>query len=182
MSHRCQQDLSRSLDADLSAIPPSPVRVLARLGPGQRIVLLLALGLGSGLSPRAPGTVGTLAAVPCYVLLARLPTAAYLLTVVIAFALGVWLCGQANRWLGGHDHAAIVWDEWVGLWVTLIAVPSGGLWLVIGFVLFRLFDIAKPWPVNLADRRVAGGVGIMLDDLLAALYAWALLQLLVRVF
>lgn len=132
---------------------------------------LLSLGFGSGLSPRAPGTCGTLVAIPLYVLLAQLPLPWYLAALVIAFALGVWLCHYTSRALGVHDHPGIVWDELVGFWVTMIAVPVEWPWILAGFVLFRLFDIVKPWPVKMADQKLTGGFGIMLDDLLAGLYA-----------
>ena len=141
-------------------------------------VHFLAFGLGSGLAPKAPGTFGTLAAVPFYWLLAMLPLWAYGLAVVMAAIAGVWICGESSRRLGVHDHGGIVWDEFVGLWITLFAAPQGWLWLIVGFALFRLFDIWKPWPICMADRQVSGGFGIMLDDILAGLYALASLQLL----
>ena len=137
---------------------------------------LLAFGFGSGLSPKAPGTFGTLAAVPLYLLLAPLPLPLYLMIVAVTFALGVGICGITSDDLGVHDHSGIVWDEFVGLWVALIAAPPGWWWIVVGFLLFRLFDIWKPWPSGWADRRVSGGLGIMLDDLIAGLYALAVLQ------
>ncbi len=140
-------------------------------------VHLLAFGFGSGLAPKAPGTFGTLAAIPFYLLLAMLPLWAYGLLVVIAAIAGVWICGESSRRLGVHDHGGIVWDEFVGLWITLLAVPPGWLWLVLGFGLFRLFDIWKPWPIRIADRQVSGGFGIMLDDILAGVFALAVLQI-----
>ncbi len=92
------------------------------------------------------------------------------------FVLGVWVCGKAGRELGVHDHPAIVWDEVVGYLVTMTAVPVDWGWLLGGFLLFRLFDILKPWPVRWFDRRVPGGVGVMADDLVAGLMAWGVLQ------
>jgi phosphatidylglycerophosphatase A len=138
---------------------------------------LLSLGLGSGLAPVAPGTCGTLVAVPLYLLLAQLPLNYYLLAVVLAFIAGVYLCGYTSTALGVHDHSGIVWDEFVGFWITMIAVPSTWQWILAGFVLFRLFDIVKPWPVKVADAKMKGGFGIMFDDVLAALYALAILQI-----
>ncbi|MES9885036.1 MAG: phosphatidylglycerophosphatase A [Sedimenticola sp.] len=138
---------------------------------------LLAFGLGSGAAPKAPGTFGTLAAVPLYLLMQPLAPWIYLLLVALMFALGVWLCDRTSKDLGVHDHGGIVWDEWVGLLVTLWLAPSGIGWLVMGFLLFRFFDILKPWPIGWLDRQVAGGWGIMLDDLLAGLYSFVLLQL-----
>lgn len=138
----------------------------------------LAFGLGSGASPKAPGTVGTLAAIPFFLLMQPLALHWYLLVLVVTFLIGIYLCGKTSDDLGVHDHGGIVWDEFVGYWVTMFAAPAGWTWIIIGFVLFRLFDIAKPWPIGWADKRVHGGLGIMLDDLLAGLMALACLQLL----
>ena len=137
---------------------------------------LLSLGFGAGLAPKAPGTWGTLMAVPPYLLLAQLPLAWYLLTVLLAFVAGVFLCGYTSNALGVHDHSGIVWDEFVGFWITMIAVPASWPWILAGFVLFRLFDIIKPWPIRQADAKMKGGFGIMFDDVLAALYALAVLH------
>lgn len=140
-------------------------------------VHFLAFGFGSGLIRPAPGTWGTLAAVPLYLLLAPLPWWGYLAAVLLAMWLGVWLCGESARRLGVHDHPGIVWDEFVGLWITLLAAPAGWPWLVLGFVLFRFFDAVKPWPIRWFDRQVHGGLGIMLDDVVAGLFSLAGLQL-----
>ncbi len=141
-------------------------------------VHFLAFGFGSGLSPKAPGTAGTLAAIPLYLLLVQLPLLGYLLAVCLITLGGVWLCGESSRRLGVHDHGGIVWDEFAGFFVTMIAAPSGWMWIGLGFALFRLFDIWKPWPVRVADRHIHGGLGIMLDDLLAGVYAWLVLQVI----
>ncbi len=133
----------------------------------------LSLGFGSGLAPVAPGTFGTLAGVPVYLLMQDLPLPVYLGVTLLFALLGIWLCGYTARALGVHDHGGIVWDEIVGLLITLIAVPPGWHWLVAGFLLFRLFDILKPWPIRWLDRRVGGGFGIMIDDVLAGLFALA---------
>jgi phosphatidylglycerophosphatase A len=138
----------------------------------------LAFGLGSGLSPVAPGTAGSVAALVPAVALAALPLWAGLLIVALAFVLGCYLCGVTSRRLGMHDHGGIVWDEFVGLWLVLLLIPFQPIWWLAGFVLFRLFDILKPWPIRWLDRRVEGGFGIMVDDLLAAVYALAVLRLL----
>ncbi len=143
-------------------------------------VHLLAFGFGSGLAPVAPGTFGTLAAVPLYLLLARLPLSAYLVLLALIVVGGVWICGRTSRDLDVHDHRGIVWDEWAGFLVTMTAVPQGWPWVTAGFVLFRLFDVLKPWPIGWLDARVKGGWGIMLDDLLAGAAAWILLQLAAR--
>lgn len=140
---------------------------------------LLAFGFGSGLAPKAPGTVGTLAAVPFYLLMQPLSLSSYLVIVLIAFALGVWVCGESAKRLGEHDYGGIVWDEFVGFWITMMAAPTGWSWIVLGFVLFRLFDIIKPWPIKVADQQVQGGLGIMLDDVLAGIMAGFCLQLII---
>ncbi len=139
-------------------------------------VHFLSLGFGSGLFPRAPGTIGTLVAVPVYLLMIQLNPVPYLLITLFLLYMGIHLCQATAHRLGVHDHPAIVWDEIVGYLLTMVAVPIGWFWVVLGFVLFRLFDIWKPWPIGYLDRRVSGGVGIMLDDLLAALYASIVMQ------
>ena len=143
-------------------------------------VHLLAFGLGSGCAPVAPGTFGTLAAIPLYLLLSGLSWPLYAVVTALLFGVGIALCDRAATDLQVHDHPGIVWDEWVGLLVTMFLAPVGWLSLLLGFALFRLFDIAKPWPVSIADRRVGGGFGIMLDDLLAGIYAAIALQLIGR--
>lgn len=145
-------------------------------------VHFLAFGLGSGASPRAPGTVGTLAAVPLWYLMAQTPLTIYLLLVLVTFVIGIWLCGRTSRDLGVHDHGGIVWDEFVGYWITMIAVPVDWIWALAGFILFRLFDIWKPWPIGPVDRHVHGGLGIMLDDVLAGVMAAAVLHGLIWLF
>ena len=141
-------------------------------------VHLLAFGFGSGLSPKAPGTMGSLAAIPFFLLMQDLSSTYYLLILLAASLVGVYLCGKTADDLGVHDHPGIVWDEFVGYWLTMFMAPSGWLWVVIGFVLFRIFDILKPWPISWLDKRVAGGFGIMVDDLLAGVFALLCLQLL----
>jgi phosphatidylglycerophosphatase A len=139
---------------------------------------VLAFGFGAGLAPRAPGTFGTLVAIPLYLALAPLPMAVYLAITALLFGFGVWLCGRVARDLGVHDHGGIVWDEIVGLLITMAAGYAGFASLAAGFILFRLFDIWKPWPIGWLDRQVHGGFGIMLDDAVAGLYAALLLGLL----
>ncbi len=138
---------------------------------------LLALGFGAGLVPVAPGTFGTLAAVPLYLLMVQyLTVPGYLLATAVLALVGIPLCGRTARALGGGDPGAVVWDEMVGLLVALAALPPQWPWILAGFALFRLFDILKPWPVSWADRRLEGGLGIMMDDLVAGLLALGLLQ------
>ena len=134
-------------------------------------VQLLALGFGAGLSPYAPGTFGTLVAVGLDLLLRPLGLAGRAVVVVVLFAAGIWICGESARRLGVHDHPAIVWDEIVAYLALMLVAPAGWQWALAGFVLFRLFDIWKPWPIREVDHGLAGGTGIMLDDIIAATYA-----------
>jgi len=140
---------------------------------------LLAFGLGSGGVPKAPGTAGTLAAVPLYLLMLPLSSMMYGFVVLVMLLFGIWLCDRVSQDLGVHDHGGIVWDEWVGFLITMAWAPPGWIWIVVGFILFRLFDIWKPWPIGWLDRRVSGGFGIMIDDVLAGIYALVVMQLAV---
>ncbi|MGB5307239.1 MAG: phosphatidylglycerophosphatase A [Gammaproteobacteria bacterium] len=141
----------------------------------------LALGCGSGLVPHAPGTAGTLAAVPLFLLVQPLSPVWYLALLAVLFLAGIPLCAHTATRLGVHDHPAIVWDEIVGYLVTMAFAPAGWQWVAAGFVLFRFFDIVKPWPIRWCDKQVHGGLGIMLDDLLAGVFAAVVLQVLVVV-
>ncbi|UYM14133.1 phosphatidylglycerophosphatase A family protein [Endozoicomonas euniceicola] len=145
-------------------------------------VHFLAFGLGSGLAPKAPGTFGTLAAVPFYLLLQYLPVWNYLLVLVVSMVLGIWICDRTSKDLGVHDHPGIVWDEFVGYWITMMAAPAGWLWVITGFVLFRFFDIIKPWPIRVLDKKVKGGFGIMIDDVIAGLFALGCMRVLAAVW
>ncbi len=145
---------------------------------------LLALGFGSGLAPKAPGTFGTLAAIPPYLLFSSVAIEWQLFIVVVGFLAGVYFCEATARYLGVHDHPAIVWDEFVGFWLTMIALPLFSTeldWflLALGFVLFRFFDIVKPWPIRWVDKKIHGGFGIMFDDVLAGIYAGLLLSVVI---
>ncbi len=143
----------------------------------------IASGFGSGLSPLAPGTAGSLAALLPWFALRELPWPLYAIVVVLAFALGVWACGWVVRTSRIDDPGVAVWDEFVGQWIALaplLWLESAWWWIAAGFILFRLFDIAKPWPVSWADRHVGGGLGVMLDDVFAGIYAAAALALVVH--
>lgn len=154
--------------------------------PLQTPVHWLAFGLGSGLAKKAPGTWGSLAAMPFVPLLLWLPPAWHLALVILAFWFGVYLCQKTSDHLGVHDHGGIVWDEWVGIWLTFwlvpvqLAEPSSWWLLLLGFALFRVFDILKPWPIRWLDQRVEGGFGIMIDDVLAAVFAWLVLHAILQ--
>lgn len=142
----------------------------------------LAFGFGSGAAPWAPGTFGTLAAVPIYWFLQDLPFLTYCAITAFVFMIGIWLCDVACKDTGVHDHPGVVWDEIAGYLITMIAAPKGWFWIILGFLLFRIFDIWKPWPILAIDQKVQGGFGVMLDDLLAAVYAWISLQVIVWIF
>jgi phosphatidylglycerophosphatase A len=142
----------------------------------RRLVHSLAFGFGAGYLPKAPGTFGTLVGVPVYLLMQPLAAGLYAVIVLALFGAGVWICAQTERDLGVHDHPGIVWDEIVGFLITMFMAPAGWVWIVLGFLLFRLFDIWKPWPIRQIERRIRGGLGNMLDDALAAVYAFVVLQ------
>jgi phosphatidylglycerophosphatase A len=140
----------------------------------------LAFGFGSGLSPKAPGTAGTLVALPLVYALMHLSLFTYLWCVLMFSLLGIYVCGESARRLNTHDHPGIVLDEFAGMAVTMVAVPLKIQWLFLGFLLFRCFDIFKPWPIREADHRLSGGFGIMLDDIIAGIFSCALLHVTIR--
>lgn len=135
----------------------------------------VAFGLGSGLAPRAPGTVGSAAAIPLAIPLLLLPPLAFWPLWLAAFLAGVYCCGVTSRRLGTGDPGGIVWDEMVAMWLVLACVPKAWPWWLAAFALFRLFDILKPWPIRAFEKRLGGGLGIMLDDIVAAAFALAVL-------
>ncbi|WP_318480811.1 phosphatidylglycerophosphatase A [Photobacterium leiognathi] len=133
---------------------------------------LLATGFGSGLAKYVPGTMGTLAAIPFYLLLAQLPFGWYLAAVLVAALIGVKICTITSGDMKVHDHGSIVWDEFVGFWITMAIAPTvSWQWVLTGFILFRFFDMVKPWPISWLDKHVKGGFGIMVDDILAGFMA-----------
>jgi len=154
----------------MSVVRP-PVRLLA--DPGH----LLSFGFGSGYFPKAPGTAGTLAAIPFFLGLSLLDTLGYGMATLACFLIGIYLCQRTSAALGVADHPAIVWDEFVGLFITMLFAPVNVLTVVLGFVFFRFFDILKPWPVSVIDTRLKGGLGVMLDDVIAGTYALLCLQI-----
>lgn len=164
--------------------PMSDRRPLSQLPRLPLWLSLPAFGLGAGYSPRAPGTLGSLVAVALFAGLAALPLPLYVALLLVSTLAGIGICHAAAERLGVHDHGGIVWDEFVGQWIALLPLVPVASWdartllaVAAGFVLFRLFDIWKPWPVRVADRRVAGGLGIMLDDLIAGAMAAAVLTI-----
>jgi phosphatidylglycerophosphatase A len=163
----------------------SPERAAAGTRPTWRHlrdpVHLLALGFGTGLAPFAPGTFGSLVGLAFALALAPLGWGWNLAAIALAGAAGVWICGESARRLGVHDHPAIVWDEVVGMMIAMLAAPAAWWGAPLAFALFRLFDIAKPWPIREIDHGMSGGAGIMLDDVLAGLFA-ALVLMIVGYF
>ena len=133
--------------------------------------VLLATGFGSGLSPKAPGTIGTVASLLLFVFYTQTQSFIYLGLCIVSFGVGIIICDKASEKLGVHDHGGIVWDEFVGMWLTMIWIPITWQTLLAGFILFRFFDIVKPWPIGYLDRQVNGGLGIMSDDVAAGIFA-----------
>ena len=152
-----------------------PVKLLAHP------VHFFSLGFGSGLAPRAPGTAGTLVGVMIYLGIANLSWVYYLSLVFLLFIAGIGICGYTSRALNTADHPAVVWDEIVGYLATMAFAPGGWQWVIAGFIAFRVFDIWKPWPIGMIDRKFDGGLGIMLDDLVAAIFSLTVLQITVYI-
>jgi phosphatidylglycerophosphatase A len=165
--YRSGHMLSMRFSADPKIILKSPVH-------------FLAFGFGSGLSPKAPGTIGTLVALPLVWALMHLSLIPYLCIVLMFSVLGVYLCGESARRLDAHDHPGIVFDEFVGMAITMIGMPLQFRWLLLGFAAFRCLDIGKPWPIREADRRLSGGLGIMLDDVIAGIFSCLILHAMER--
>lgn len=142
----------------------------------------IATGFGIGMVPFAPGTFGTVLAIPIYIAFWRQASlVTYAVTLIIAIFFSMLICERASKNLGVSDHPSIVIDEMVGFWLTMFSVPANILTILLGFILFRIFDITKPWPIRWFDRNVKGGVGIVLDDLIAGLFSLILLKLFVYV-
>ena len=141
---------------------------------------LLAFGFGSGLAPYAPGTFGTLVGIPFFLILSLLPVPLYVAVTLVLLVIGIRICDSCSRDLGVHDHGGIVWDEIVGYLIAMIAVPVEWHWMITGFLLFRFFDILKPWPIRWLDKQVHGGFGIMIDDVIAGLFALVCQHLLIQ--
>ena len=137
-----------------------------------------ALGFGSGLAPKAPGTFGTLVAIPLFYLMSLLSVGVYAAIVLAMTVVGIYLCSKAAHSVGVHDHPAIVWDEIVGYLITMFMIPWSWHSVLIGFILFRIFDIFKPWPISYLDKNCHGGFGIMIDDVLAGVFSLICMHLI----
>lgn len=138
----------------------------------------LAFGLGSGCSPYAPGTVGTLFAIPFYLMMAKLPLSAYLTLTVLFILFSMIISERVSREIDVHDHPGMCIDEFAGFFVTMINAPHGIFWIILGFLLFRFFDIFKPWPIRWLDEKVHGGFGMVLDDVVAGVFAMIIIQII----
>ncbi|CAM3660091.1 phosphatidylglycerophosphatase A [Psychrobacter glaciei] len=178
-------DLSKPDISKANDCPPLPVNASLL----DRVVYWLGIGLGSGLPRRAPGTWGSVGGLIVAIPLMSLGFVPFLIITILSCLIGIWICGRTSELMQGHDDPHIVWDEWAGIWITLLpfsymGVSTASFWqdisqnlsiiaLIIAFVLFRFFDIIKPPPIGWADKKVAGGLGIMLDDIIAGVMAAA---------
>lgn len=144
----------------------------------QSPIYFIALGFGAGLSPHAPGTVGTLIGFPLFLLLSLFPLGIQVFVLIVLFLIGCYLCEVTGKALGVPDHGGIVWDEIVAFCAVLMTVPAHWAWWVAAFATFRLFDIVKPMPIGWLDKHYKNGFGVMIDDVMAAIYAMASLALL----
>jgi len=161
---------------DYTDIPPIPETVW------QKPLPFIAFGLGSGTIPFAPGTFGTLICVPFYLALQPISTLSYcLITLFVIFA-SIWICGKVSRDINIQDHQGMCLDEVPGFFVTMIHAPQGWQWVLLGFALFRLFDIWKPWPIRYVDKNIHGGFGMIFDDVLAGVYAFVIMQIIAKIF
>jgi phosphatidylglycerophosphatase A len=147
-----------------------------------RFFLVLATGFGVGYSPVAPGTLGTLLAIPVYYFLSNIPSPIYEITLIGFFFLSVWISENAEIFFGKKDDQRIVIDEMMGFLITMLWVPKTILFVTIGFFLFRLFDILKPFPIRRLERGLKGGFGVVLDDVIAGVYANIILHLVGRIY
>jgi phosphatidylglycerophosphatase A len=138
----------------------------------------IAFGFGTGALPVAPGTFGTLIAIPFYLAIQNLPSLAYFIIVLIVIAGSIWICDKVSREINVHDHQGMCLDEVVGYLVTMCGVPHGLKWIILGFLLFRLFDIWKPQPIRYLDEKLTGGAGVILDDVAAGIYSCFILHIL----
>ena len=179
------QDLSKPDIRKANDCPPLPANASLL----DRAVYWLGIGLGSGLPRRAPGTWGSVGGLIVAIPLVSLGFVPFLIITILSCLIGIWICGRTSELMQGHDDPHIVWDEWAGIWITLLpfsymSVSTASYWqdisqslsviaLIIAFVLFRFFDIIKPPPIGWADKKVAGGLGIMLDDIIAGVMAAA---------
>lgn len=166
-------NIFKRIPASTKPIPPVPAKVW------QDPIYFIAFGFGSGAIPFAPGTFGTLMAIPFYLCLQALPFIYYLAFVILFAIFSSWICERVSREIHEHDHPGMCLDEFAGFFVTMINAPHGWPWIILGFLLFRVFDIWKPWPIRYLDEHVHGGLGMVLDDIVAGIFAMLVIQVLV---
>jgi phosphatidylglycerophosphatase A len=147
-----------------------------------RFFLIIATGFGVGYSPVAPGTLGTLVAIPIYYFLSDIPSPLYEITLIGFFFLSVWISEKAEIFFVKKDDQRIVIDEIIGFLITMLWIPKTTRFIIIGFILFRFFDILKPFPIRRLERRLKGGYGVVLDDVAAGVYANIILHLIGRIY
>lgn len=138
----------------------------------------IAFGFGAGTLPKAPGTFGTLAAIPFYLAMQQLSHISYFVLLIVIILASIWLCEKVSREIHIHDHQGMCLDEIAGYLVTMFAAPHGIKWIMIGFILFRLFDIFKPPPIKYIDEKINGGIGMILDDVVAGIYSMIIIHIL----
>ena len=172
MARSTVTNIFNKLKSRAKPLPPVPEAVW------QDPLYFVAFGFGSGAMPFAPGTFGTLMAIPFYLLLRPLPLALYLFCIILFIVASIWISDRASQAIHIHDHPGMCIDEFAGFFVTMINAPHGWQWIVLGFVLFRLFDIWKPWPIHIIDEKVHGGFGMVLDDIVAGLFSLVILQII----
>ncbi len=153
-------------------VPPIPTTVW------QKPLHFIAFGFGSGALPIAPGTFGTLVAVPFYLALRAFPVSIYIFLVILIALASMWICERVSKEIKIDDHQGMCLDEIVGFLVTMIGAPHNFIWIIVGFLLFRFFDIFKPWPINYIDTHVHGGIGMILDDVCAGIFSLIILKFL----
>ena len=141
----------------------------------------MATGFGVGYSPVAPGTLGTLIAIPVYYFLSNISSPIYEITLVGFFFLSVWVSESAEIFFGKKDDQRIVIDEIMGFLITMLWIPKTAIFVVAGFFLFRFFDILKPFPIRRLEKRLNGGYGVVLDDVMAGVYANIVLQIILAI-
>lgn len=172
MARYAVTDIFKLFSNDAKQLPETPSQVWTNP------LYFIAFGFGSGAMPFAPGTFGTLMAIPFYLLLRPLPLYAYVIFVAILIAVTSWISEKLSREIHIHDHPGMCIDEFVGFFVTMINAPHGIFWIILGVILFRIFDILKPWPIYILDEKIHGGFGMILDDVAAGIYAMIIIQIL----
>lgn len=172
MAHFSVTSIFNKLKSYSKPSPPLPEQIW------QDPIYFIAFGFGSGAMPFAPGTFGTLLAIPFYLLMRPLPLVPYILFVIGFFIFSSWICERVSREIHEHDHPGMCIDEFAGFFVTMINAPHGCFWIVLGFLLFRLFDIWKPWPIRFIDKKIHGGFGMVLDDIVAGIFAMLIIQII----